>query len=610
MRTARLVPAIVMLSAAGGLAVWMLSDGSPASGPAAGPPGAGRHQAAENVSRFAPLSRRGWGLGTRYSYQLQVSTQVQQSGETAPRNIEIAGRWTSTVIRASDSERDLEIVFEPQPAGSTIQTFVARYDGQGKATGLLFAGTPPPDTVSAARELVTSFQVSLPPANPARWSATELDPGGEVAVEYQRVSEDCVLRRKQRFLKVLTAAGLAPPAVGDVVPTILQSHGDYQLDGAGRIKNALVRYAAVAKANLGVEVKVETIASWRFLAQDQVPARAPVAALKAVSLTLDDSDFQAAEEDAARNAVKGASARKLMTNLRKAHQAKKPAAIATAQYRLSQLLKLDDDATLEVATAIRRGRHEQSIYPVLAAAGTPLAQSTLLAVASSAATPAEDCLNAIRSIHGIFRPTPETISATEALAFDGTPAVKNAGSLALGTVAGRILPTQPALARDKVLRLAAEYDPALPADEKRRILNALGNSDSVDALPTLRLGLADPLVDIRRTAIMALRTIPCPEVEQILAGLIDGERDPVLRTAAIWAAEGQRFAPLAAALEAFLRSERDAKLRYKALHLVMAFYRREQSPDIARLLQTVADSDDEPQLREDAKEALEAKRGA
>ena len=145
-----------MVALAGALAAWTLIN----------PTGKARQDQPANAGKsepavaFAPISTTGWQPGTTYVHDVKL--RMHMSGHSlSDTKVQVAGRWKSTVVRSSATERDLEVTFEPAAPGPVAadgyasmpevselhQTFVARYDGRGAAREPISPGrcrpTPP-----------------------------------------------------------------------------------------------------------------------------------------------------------------------------------------------------------------------------------------------------------------------------------------------------------------------------------------------------------------------------------------------------------------------------------------------------------------------------------
>lgn len=615
------VVALAMLAIAALLGVWMLlpegqagsaGDQSPAAQPAA---------PAHPSGSLSP-ARAAWEPGSRYRHKVKLKMAFSDGSDgKRTTRVLVVGTWQTTALSSGRGLPELEVTFQPSSdvtdeegyqstpelRAQLQQTFVTRYDRSGAARELLFGPAVSPTAMGILRELATTFQVTLPESPANTWTATELDPGGEIEVSYTSTGRDQLLRREVRYLRVITAQGLtAVDRPETVAPRIESSEGRYRLDRQGRIESAEVRTSTAAvHPAAGWEFRTQVETSFRFLSRDFVgaPSAAPEG-LAARGLTHDQESFEQAERQSLENLVNGASAGQLMQELRASRRDEKHEAVAATQYRLGALMRIDPKAVQAVAAQIRSGDYDQTLLGALAAAGTPEAQQVLLSVATGAAAGIEGRLAAIHASHSVQDPTDRTVGDLETLSKDADPQIKKDASFALGSMLGRRSASDPNSVKRKVEAMAAEYQGNTSADDRARVLDSLGNTGSPHALPTLELGMSDPDPRVRATAVKALRQIESPAADVLLARtLSSSEAD--LREAAVFAAGFRRFEPLAEALNAVVRAEKDRELRAKLLELVMVFVQRDQSTAALPLLTWIAQHDPDPELRAAAGKVLQ-----
>ena len=453
---------------------------------------------------------------------------------------------------------------------------------------------------------MTTYQLTVPETNLPSWTAVELDPGGEVSVKYQRLGADRFDRKKLAHVRVAGVDGLHVPGPRDVVPKVLISEGQYQVDGAGRISNARMRLVTKVKSlEMAYDMDLET--TFTFVSRGTAVAARPVTVeRKPVALTLDQTDFDQARRQAWKNAVKGKTVTSVIGDLKAARAEKKSSETLNSLYRLGLLMKLDDNATAEVAAQIRSGNFDPGVLSALGGAGTPLAQATLMAAANQMNLQPDIRLKAVHAVHSVEQPTAETVAAVDKLAAgDPDPQVKRDASYAKGTMIARLSKTNASAARDKVRELAAEWSPTAPPDEKRRILRALGNTAHEEALATLKLGLADPLPTVREAAARALHKIPGSEVEQLLSAVIVSTDKELVRYGALAAAPGRKFPLLSAAFQSVLRGDENGQVRTRVLQAIEIFLMNDPgNRDMIQIVESVAKNDADEDIRANATQLL------
>ena len=207
---------------------------------------------------------------------------------------------------------------------------------------------------------------------------------------------------------------------------------------------------------------------------------------------------------------------------------------------------------------------------------------------------------AVASLGLIKRPTAPTMTAVAELIRAGdpkraaaelvAPALFLAGSVAR---AGRAEHPAQAAAIEKIV--LAESARARSTDEVLEALAALGNLGSAAVLPRLRTAIAAGDPRIRAAAIRALRLVPDPEADQLLAATLRRDHDATVRAAAIFAAGFRKLDPLVDAIVDSAQSDPVDYVRAGAVTLLAR--NRQLSPRIERALADVASNDPKPDLR-------------
>jgi len=204
--------------------------------------------------------------------------------------------------------------------------------------------------------------------------------------------------------------------------------------------------------------------------------------------------------------------------------------------RLEVVIRRDDGAARAAAAFVHVGRATKMIIDALAGAGTPVAQEALCRLARDAHLPAHVRAEAVASLGLVKRPTAPTMTEVAELirARDQdlqTPALFLAGSVAR---AGRAeYPAQAATIERMVL---AESARARGTDDQVDTLAALGNLGSAAVLPRLRTAIAAADPRVRAAATRALRLVPDPEADRLLAATLRRDGDATVRAAAVFAA--------------------------------------------------------------------------
>ena len=143
--------------------------------------------------------------------------------------------------------------------------------------------------------------------------------------------------------------------------------------------------------------------------------------------------------------------------------------------------------------------------------------------------------------------------------------------------------------------MLAEAARAHGTDEILDALAALGNLGSPAVLPRLRTAIAAGDARIRAAAIRALRLVPDPEADRLLAATLRRDHDATVRAAAIFAAGFRKLDPLVDAIADC--AQRDPADYVRAGAVTLLARNRQLSPRIERALADVTSNDSKPDLR-------------
>jgi HEAT repeat protein len=124
---------------------------------------------------------------------------------------------------------------------------------------------------------------------------------------------------------------------------------------------------------------------------------------------------------------------------------------------------------------------------------------------------------------------PDARDALAQAAADPSREVREASSLALGNVARELGDSDGESVRD----LVARYEHAKDDEERTMLLEALGNSGSIEILPTVRGALTSENESIREAAAHALRFLPIGEADTVLSRVLGSEPSTTVIVAAI-----------------------------------------------------------------------------
>ncbi|GMU04861.1 HEAT repeat domain-containing protein [Corallococcus caeni] len=545
---------------------------------------------------------RAWEPGAQFGYQLSLEQRLTfgepGAPETSTLRLAVAGALTQSIVGRRPDQVDVQ--FQVQSTGfafesdgqdaldansrplmvATLQApFYVTYNRQGAALAILFERDVGPIAQNFLRSLVASLQFVAPDAAQASWEAQELDTTGQYVARYQRAAEALqYTKQKVRYLRLATPEGLKPvSAPMRVVPT---SEATLSLGTDGWLLTLEGQERMVATFDEGMPpVQGEGRISLRRTSTRNVPLligaldarRAQLARSSLATQVFSPPDPQ----QGLKQLVAGAKLKDLVQELRDLPRGDKASGPKSAHLmnRMRALFQLEPESAKQVPALLRGEKDRDTYSPMLgalSAASTPQAVQALATVATDAQSPAATRVNAAAVLGMAESPTPEGTEALRELSRSDNVDLSSTATLALGNVArhsgGPDSPEAEALLRELQDRARAA-----PTPEARALwIRSLANSADARILPFLQECLRDPLPLIRQSALEALRLIPSPLADQLLAESLAKDTSPEVRRAAIFAASFRPLGPLLAALGQVLRTDAVDAVRMDAVKLLGA----------------------------------------
>ncbi len=164
------------------------------------------------------------------------------------------------------------------------------------------------------------------------------------------------------------------------------------------------------------------------------------------------------------------------------------------------------------------GRLAQGIASLLISLGSPQAQAVLVEhfLAGGSDNESRERILGLSTL--IDEPGEDLVAAAGAISNDASAGSWSAATLALGAYADKLRDLRPELATEIVDALGARLAAAGHGDDAVLFLRALGNAGAQSTLDRLAGYLASDDALIRQSAVIAMRKIDSPRVEQILLG--------------------------------------------------------------------------------------------
>jgi hypothetical protein len=243
--------------------------------------------------------------------------------------------------------------------------------------------------------------------------------------------------------------------------------------------------------------------------------------------------------------------------------------------------------------------------PALAQSGRAEAQEALVEVVRSRRNDWPALAELIPTLARAKAATPAVEAALFWLASAGNENVRTTAQLALGTLAQRLTPVARGRAAEIIRWAVRELKAARTGADKRQMLLVLGNTGSQAILAAVRPFLSAREAEVRGGALLALRGLTGPEVEEALCKALTTDRDVGVRLEAVQALGERRMT--AAALRAHTRALRKDGSAGVRLAVLRNLARGQEPPPaaIVDLLRVVAARDPDREVRGAAAELLE-----
>jgi HEAT repeat protein len=599
-----LVPSVAAVLVLGSGMYWTLAQrpapvepvAAPASVTASPPVQAGQGALAAPSGRQA----RSWQAGTQFVYTLSAEQKVffgQQDASDSPSlHLTLEGEVAMAVVGGQGDRLDAQfqlrsnrLTFEtggrdaldaksrPMMLAHLQAPFYVTFNRQGAALQAHFERELDPVTQNFLRTLVASTQFVTPNVPKETWPAQELDVTGLYAATYrQEPGSRKYEKTKERYLKVASPSGLQP------------------LDPSARI--TLAASAAFLVGEEGWPVSVSSREQVSVSSGEGLPTvkgesqvQLTRTAVRSVPLLIGSLDARrqqlvtaslatqvyAPEDPKAelRRLVAGANLTDLVGALHKLPQDENARGQATSQLmnRMRALFTLDPEAAARVP-ALLRGEKDRNTYSSLigslSAASTPESVKALGEVVLDAELPTAVRVDAAAGLGVEEKPTQEGVAALRQLTQSGEEDLRSTATLALGNAA-RNLETQKDPSADALLRELKDAVVTAPTPEARALrLRALANSAHPLALSTIQEALRDASPVVREAAVEALRLIPDPAADRMLAASMLEDPVPEVRRAAIFASSFRPLPPLMPALERALRTDAVDAVRIEVVRLL------------------------------------------
>lgn len=597
------VIAAVLLLGAGGY--WALSRGEPSPPPVEAAAPTPTRAVAPAPLQGAPTASPGrqsrtWAPGAQFVYTVSADQRVSfgQQGQAAAPSVHLAlqGELSVTVVSGQgdrvnalvqlipstfsfemDGRSALDEQTRPQFQSHLQAAFYITYNRQGAALLAHFERDVDPVTQNFLRTLVSATQFVTPNVPQETWSAQELDVTGLYASTYRAgAGPQRYEKTKDRYLRITSPSGLRAMDASmkiDVKASATFSVGEegWPAEVSSQEQVSVVAGEGMPSVQGAGRVELSrTAARTMPLLIGSFEARRPY--LNTASLAT--QVFAPEDPKAAlRRLVRGASLQDLAGELRKLPADEKTRGPAASELlsRLRALFTLEPSEAARVP-ALLRGEKDRTTYSTLlgalSAASTPEALHALGQVVADPQQPVAVRVDAAAGLGMAEKPSQEGVAALRELAQSTEPDLHSTATLALGNAA-RNLGTEDKAAGDALVQELSNAVLQAPTPQERALrLRALANSANPQALAMIQEAMRDPSPVVREAAVEALRLIPDPTADQLIARSMVEDPIPEVRRAAVFASSFRQLPPLWPALERTLRTDRVDAVRMEVVRLL------------------------------------------
>jgi HEAT repeat protein len=571
---------------------------------------------------------RVWSPGTLYRYELtsdqQVTFRPAQPGAAVPPGMRfmVQGQWEVGVVSAGAERVDLRVLLRPatfsvnvdgqdaltpevrsQLQASLGTSFFVSLDREGRVKLTHFEQGTDVLVQGLLRSFVASTQFVVPGKPGAAWETEEYDSTGQYAAAYRRLDGSRFEKSKKAYSRLASPQGLV--SIGQDVHLEVRAQSTFELaedlwphSVQAREELTLDAGGGTPPASTSLQLALRLLGRGR-----DASLSGALLARQATLMTLPMASVVGQEQDPMdgyRQVLGGRRFEDMLKDLRSLPTTEKERddARTLALERLRALFKLQPAEALKVPDALRSGLDPVAASPLigaLSAASTPEALQALSRSIDDSTLQPIVRTDAIAAMGMADVPNREGVDTLRRYSQDANPLFRDTATLALGN-ASLQMQDDDARGADALLNeLMNAYRTASTPEQQALVLRALGNTRSPRALPVIREALRSGSPLVREAAVVALRNIPDPSVDQLLAERLSVDPAPEVRKSAVFSCGFRPLAPLLPAFQKLLQTDPADAVRAEAVTLLGA--NRATLPLVDTLLTWTSQNDRSPDIR-------------
>lgn len=488
--------------------------------------------------------------------------------------------------------------------------FAIIYDSAGALVGIRAQPEETSGALAFARALLGIMQIDVPctawSGQTNRWTRSEADPNGIYEARYS------IGEKRQGIMTVVKSKGTYLPdssgSSSGATPIFVSSSGrlSARLNSAARRITSLAGTDSqvVSALNAPFGSSVTTVRLTFVESRRGVGVRAATIVGQTgviVPLYVRGVDSLASRRMATR-ALGGGDLEDVVTALRELNSTGGSAAETTPAFRLARAFIVLRPAEVDSLGSLLRTEPGGSpafrtLTAALASAGSPAAEHALATALGTRIADLPAARRIVAALGSMSILTSDGILALEnAIERASDERVSSEAALALGNAVRSMSAGGDSLGGSVVEWLDAQL--AAHASDERRLalVNALGNSRSRAASPSLLRALDDPNPDVRAAAVQALSAFRDSVISLRLARILRTDTTTLVRLRAAAALDSIGDAKLISAERDALMSEPDADVRMQLVTNLWAV--RDRWPEIESLIRGLGTTDPADRVKE------------
>lgn len=575
-----------------------------------------------------PSETRAWEPGLVHRYEIRseqdVSFRTAHAGVAAPpgMHFHLAGEWRVGVVASGEDRVDVRVAFAPAALSMTVDgkepaapaarrsveqslrtPFFLTLDRAGRVRFVHFERGTDSLAEGLLRSVVGSSQFVSAESGAEAWETSEFDSTGQYSASYHRISAGRFSKRKLGYSLLASAQGLVP--IEQKARFELQAMSTFELaddlwvgtlEAVESLERELGGGVPIAASEHRLSLRLVDRLSDPSLAGALLSRHGALVSRPFASVLGARTDPLAHH----RQVLGGRRFDDIVADLRALPKEEKAQddARAAALQQLRALFVLQPAEAQKVQNVLRSGIEPVAASPMLgglSAASTPEAIRALSRAVSDDALPSVIRTDAVAALGVAESPTAEGLDTLRRMTRQGDVPLRETATLAMGSAAMNLGASDARGADALVDEFAQAYRSAASSEEGAMFLHALGNTRAPSAMPILLEALSSDISMLRQAAVVALRNMPGPSVDELLSRVLLSDPAPEVRRSAVFACGFRPVVPLLGVLRRALQQEQAVLIRQEIVQLLGL--NRSAAPEVDAALAWAGENDRSQEVR-------------